>query len=381
MIRKKEKTEEKKDEVSEKEEEKERADEGKEKTKVEDDITNLPSESDGEKKISVFESESDADNMHGGNDPDNIIHGGDRPSSRLVKIGVKPGQPHEGSIASIIKDKTDIELNNINLNSQQITELGEHLEKSDDIKTISLRNVQLDNYNFSRLAESIKKSPSDPVMLNFNLNKITAKSADKLVEVLKEKQSVEIVLLHGNPLGSDGVKIIVDGLLPDDESTGAPPSGCKIKELDIGDTTLGDSGVEEIARLLESNTDLKTLNMNGNPAITVQGWKRLGKSLKKNKNLTHLTLDFNKIGDEGLSALVKGLKDNLTLKSLDLEDTGLTEDGGKKIVELLKSNTTILDITVSPGNMISDKTQDEIRNYLSLNKTSLSSFNPFKAQS
>lgn len=98
------------------------------------------------------------------------------------------------------------------------------------------------------------------------------------------------------------------------------------------------------------------------------GWKRLGKALKKNTTLHTLTLDFNKIGDDGIAGLVSGLKDNQTLKVLELEEGSISDEGGRKLVELLKCNTTILDITVSPGNAISEKIRGEIVNYLGLNK-------------
>lgn len=146
------------------------------------------------------------------------------------------------------------------------------------------------------------------------------------------------------------------------------PKYCQLQELDLGDTFMGDTGIDHVSSLLEANTPLKTLHLNGNTKITVAGWKKLGKALKKNTTLETLSLDFNKIGDDGISALASGLKDNQTLKVLELEEASISEEGGRKLVELLKCNTTILDITVSPGNIISDKTRGEILNYLGLNK-------------
>lgn len=130
--------------------------------------------------------------------------------------------------------------------------------------------------------------------------------------------------LHGNPVGDTGIKYISESLKDihsaylshkDEEN---PPKYCQLLELDLGDTAIGDEGVEHVSTLLESNTSLKTLNLNGNTKITVAGWKRLGKALKKNTTLHTLTLDFNKIGDDGMAGLVSGLKDNQTLKVLEM---------------------------------------------------------------
>ena len=170
--------------------------------------------------------------------------------------------------------------------------------------------------------------------------------------------------------------MLVDGLLDlhyahtndNEDSKSNAHQFCKLKELDIGETSIGDEGAEHIARLLEANTSLKTLYMIGNTKITVAGWKKIGKSLRKNMTLENLSLDYNKLGDEGLAALITGLRDNQALKALDLEGTGVTAEGGRMMVELLKRNTTIQDIAVSPGNKIPEDVRQEIRNYLGLNR-------------
>ena len=202
------------------------------------------------------------------------------------------------------------------------------------------------------------------------------------------KKSSQVIIsvifrLHGNPLGDEGVKVLVNGILDiqkafsqreAEEVDGATDDKGKtthytvLKELDLGDTDIGDEGMGHIAYLLENVTDLKTLNLNGNINVTYAGWKRLSKAMKKNKTLRTLSLDFNKIGDEAMAALVSGLKINTSLQTLDLESTCLTEIGGIQLIDLVKCNTTILDITILPGNKISEKTQEEIRNYLGLNK-------------
>jgi Ran GTPase-activating protein (RanGAP) involved in mRNA processing and transport len=176
-----------------------------------------------------------------------------------------------------------------------------------------------------------------------------------------------------------GVRALVNGLLAGRGAGVSPDAAagdkgeaarvCSLKELDIGDTRLTDAGLDDVARLLEHNTELVSLNLNANPGITYRGWRRLGKALRKNERLHTLTLDFNKIGDEGMAAIAAGLRLNSTLRTLDLEQTGLTEGGGRVLLELLKCNTAILELTAMPGNVISHKLLGEMRNYLALNNT------------
>lgn len=332
------------------------------------------SESDTDKKVSIFNSDTDGENMHGGNDPDEVEAGGKGATSYLSRIGVKPGIPVEGSVTPMFEGKSDIDLNSIALSNEQVTEISDYLAKKDDIKTFSFRNACLDSDKFENILKALKTTKSEIQMINMNLNKLNATSAKEIGELLVEKPSLQILLLHGNPVGDTGIKYISESLKDihsaylshkDEEN---PPKYCQLLELDLGDTAIGDEGVEHVSTLLESNTSLKTLNLNGNTKITVAGWKRLGKALKKNTTLHTLTLDFNKIGDDGIAGLVSGLKDNQTLKVLELEEGSISDEGGRKLVELLKCNTTILDITVSPGNAISEKIRGEIVNYLGLNK-------------
>lgn len=154
-----------------------------------------------------------------------------------------------------------------------------------------------------------------------------------------------------------------------DYDDGTSDTGCNITELDLGDTKISDAGIAEISKFLESNKTLKSLNLNGNRQISASGWERLGQALKKNKTLKTLSLDYTDIGDSGIENLAKGLRVNTGLRCLELESAGLTEKGGEILRDLLKSNTSILELTVSPGNNISDGMLEEIRKYLALNNS------------
>ncbi|VDI65896.1 Hypothetical predicted protein [Mytilus galloprovincialis] len=347
------------------------------------------SESEGEqmKATTIFASESEDDNMHGGNDPDNLATSHTEVKSTLTKIGITPPQLVEGTILSSIEGKRDLELNNIALSSSQVTEICDVLSKGDNLQSVCLRNSGIDDEKFTAIANALKTTESKPLMLNFNLNKLRSGSADKLVEILSGKPSIQILLLHGNPLGDDGVKQLVNGILDikqasnqnkmeeqevDGAKTRETTKHHVLRELDLGDTEIGDVGMGHVAHLLENDSGLMTLNLNGNSKVSYTGWKRLSKALKRNKTLQSLTLDFNKIGDEGVAALVNSLKVNTNLQTLDLESTGISDEGGRLLIDLVKCNTTILDITVMPGNKISEKTQEEIRNYLGLNKAASS---------
>ena len=198
--------------------------------------------------------------------------------------------------------------------------------------------------------------------------------------------------MNGNPIGDQGCRQLIStlattvndpypflrrssGYLTPSESrklnadnSSRPPATdesktttSRIKELDLGDTNITDSGIAEVSYLLESNSTLHTLNLNGNRKITTAGWARLGQALAKNNSLRNLSLDFCPLGDNGLEALVKGLRSNKCLRSLELESTGLTERGGLILRDFLKENGMIYQVIANPGNSISVGTLEEIR--------------------
>ena len=157
------------------------------------------------------------------------------------------------------------------------------------------------------------------------------------------------------------------------ESSKLTPGACKLTELGLAETSITDTGIWEISQLLETNTTLTSLNLNGNKNITKEGWARLSQALARNTTLKNLSMDFCHLGDDGIAILSKGLRVNTALRSLELECTGLTEKGGLLLRDLLKENTSILQVTAMPGNSISEGMMAEIRKYLALNNAGYSS--------
>nr|KAG5710777.1 hypothetical protein BaRGS_026928 [Batillaria attramentaria] len=308
----------------------------------------------------THDDEEGHDYAHGGADPDNVA------------------QETEEKVASL---------------ENQVYEVANHLEQTGSVKMISLCNTGLDDDDLQRLSESTIKSPSQPVMLNLSLNNLTEKSVPHILNVLKSKPSIKMLILQSNPIGDDGARELVAGLeslqkeSPPQRSSGhdltadtvsldssvsseAPPSQrYLLKELDLADSGLTDRGAGDVGNLLAANVSVETLSLNSNAAITAEGgWSLIADGLAKNKPLKSLTLDGNKIGDAGMRHLARGLYNNRTLTSLALEDAGIGEQGGKAIMEMLKRNTTILELTLSPGNAIPESLMEDIHKYIALNR-------------
>ncbi|XP_067666146.1 nucleolar protein dao-5-like isoform X2 [Haliotis asinina] len=337
-------------------------------------------------------SESETENMHGGNDPDKVADDDDAAKWQSVLEFVQPPPQtmHPGSLTPLLEDQNAIDINNINLTKAQVVEIMQTIEIKDNLQAVTISNCSLGVDEMNKLLQSLAKSPSNPRILNLNNNILGPRSVVPLVEILKIKPSIDMLLLQGNPIGNEGLQTLVDGLLDiefeaqeykkrESEQMGGVPvmsikgRFCQLQELDLSETSITDDGMVDVALLLESNLDLHTLSLSSCPDITNPGWSKLAAALAKNKNLKTLTIQNNKICDEGVCILVEGLKKNTSLSTLEVANAGIEEAGGRALIDLLKRNTTVQYLTLGPGNDIPQKTLDEINRYLSLNHSPPSS--------
>ena len=159
---------------------------------------------------------------------------------------------------------------------------------------------------------------------------------------------------------------------------GALTCNTSVTYLRLG-KNIGDGGAEALARMLEHNTTLKVLDLNGNSSITARGVTFLANALKKNTTLTTLilsmtnvkqkacvalssmlavnetltTLDVscNNIGDRGVKALLEFIrKSNHSLTTLSIANNRITSAGANVLAETVRDNTTLTSIDISNNN-------------------------------
>ena len=220
--------------------------------------------------------------------------------------------------------------------------------------------------------------------------------------------------LHGNPLGDKGVSLVVDSLLDihhqrskvanrklsnasttsseiaaidsiakqmsvkviDQALRSDSPlqlgndervkegSGLCLTHLDLGDCKFGNAGAKKVAKLIKRNTHLASLILIANKDIGMEGWMAIGEALKWNSHITTLSLDYNDIDDAAISALAEGLSANRSIQSLDLEGNDISDAGARMLLDAIQNNFAMRDVTLTPGNKISNELLSEIRNNL-----------------
>ena len=141
--------------------------------------------------------------------------------------------------------------------------------------------------------------------------------------------------------------------------------GLNLQQLDIGDCGMGSEAAGAMADLLRANTSMTILSLTGNKGVSVEGWREIALALRSNTHVHTLSLDYNNLGDDGVKVIAEGLMKNVSVKSLDLEGNKIGDEGAAGILNLLRINRSLVDVTLSPGNLISASLEDEIKAALS----------------
>ena len=150
----------------------------------------------------------------------------------------------------------------------------------------------------------------------------------------------------------------------------------EVTTLNLSDTRIGE-GVGAISDALKINTKLTVLDLDNN-FIGVEGGKKLGNALYKNKSLKVLKLKGNGIDDAGTAVIALALRRPLSgapqisynnvLAELDLSRNGIGNQGATALAITLKRNATLTSLTLNE-NRIEKEGAMELASALKVNNT------------
>jgi Ran GTPase-activating protein (RanGAP) involved in mRNA processing and transport len=252
-----------------------------------------------------------------------------------------------------------VQISGDDIGDAEIRDICESL-KSNSIRLLSLRSCRMEDINFRKLVESLKENNS-LAHLNLNLGVVNSKDrATCLAEGIKGNAHITTILLHGNPLGDEGMSILAPAF----------EFHPKLQSIDVGDCQLGDDAMQNVCSLIKSRENkqhLKELTLTGNRNISQTGWAQLAMAIANHSRLTSLFLDYNNIGDFGAGLLAVALASSKYLQVLDLEGTNITDVGADLLCDSIEShNVTLRELSLAE-NEITDEILSEIKECLQEN--------------
>lgn len=149
----------------------------------------------------------------------------------------------------------------------------------------------------------------------------------------------------------------------------AMKSNSSISHLTVTYAGIGDDGGIALGlTLMEISKTLVCLNISGNKIG--ESFSIICKGLMNNKTMTHLNLADNKIADNGATTMAEVLKKNKTLISLNLTSNKITSTGAIILGEALACNSALLSLILD-NNTIGDYGSSALGEALKVNKALL----------
>ncbi|KTF78564.1 hypothetical protein cypCar_00046226, partial [Cyprinus carpio] len=196
---------------------------------------------------------------------------------------------------------------------------------------LDLSNNDLRDSGVKLLSEGLKSPYSKLEILRFSICNLTAQSCGSLSSVLQSSHSVLRELdLSNNDLKDSGVKLLSEGLkslnskleilrfsicnltahsVEFSSKSTLPSHYCSLRELDLSNNDLQDSGVKLLSEGLKSpNSKLEILRFT-TCSLTAESCGSLSSALQSSHSvLRELDLSNNDLQDSGVKLLSDGLK-------------------------------------------------------------------------
>ncbi|XP_073700443.1 uncharacterized protein [Garra rufa] len=244
-------------------------------------------------------------------------------------------------LATVLSSKTILEEMDLNNNKclldTGVKEICKGLKNPVcELKKLKLSDCSITEEGYKALASALRSNPSHLIELDLTGNDPGQSGVKELIDV-QEDQNIKCQLKTLRFLGpaADEACQYVTGIM------GKNP--LLQKELKLSEHELGDTNMKQLAALLQDkHCKLNTLILR-KCGLTEESCSVLATILISNPSLKELDMSDNNLQDSGVMKLQIGLKNtNCKLENLRLSDCSITEEGYKALASALRSNPSHL---------------------------------------
>ncbi|XP_066512222.1 NLR family CARD domain-containing protein 3-like [Hoplias malabaricus] len=257
-----------------------------------------------------------------------IIQTEDLPSDRCINLFLCLTEMNHSSLSSKIQEYLKPEKHSDKtLSTGECLALAYMLVNSDEVlDELDLRKYNTTEKGYWRLIPAV----SNCRKAILPCCKLFMNSCESLCSVLKSPNSpLKDLDLINTELQDSGVKLISEAL---------KSSNCKLETFRLTGCKLGEKSCEDLGSVLLVNSSLKELDLSNND-LQDSGVEKLSAALKSSLcKLETLRLTVCKLGEKSCEDLGSVLLVNSSLKELDLSNNDLQDSGVEKLSAALKSS-------------------------------------------
>ncbi|XP_056099699.1 ribonuclease inhibitor-like [Rhinichthys klamathensis goyatoka] len=227
----------------------------------------------------------------------------------------------------------EMNLNNCCLLDSGVKEICQGLKKS-TLKILKLSDCSISEEGYKALASALRSNPSHLIELDLTGNDPGQSGVKQLNDLLQDLKSRLKTLRFLGPAADQACQY-VRGIV------GKNP--LLLRELNLSGGELGDSNVKNLVPLLlDKHCKLNTLMLR-NCDLTEESCSSLATVLRSNSSLKELDMSNNNLQDSGVKKLQKALENaNCRLEKLRLSNCRITEEGYIALASALRSNPSHL---------------------------------------
>eukprot|EP00055_Hartaetosiga_balthica_P004141 m.10283 g.10283 ORF g.10283 m.10283 type:complete len:384 (+) comp3647_c0_seq1:203-1354(+) len=214
--------------------------------------------------------------------------------------------------------------------------------------TIFYLNLSFNHFsdNAMKLLAPVVEENVTLLSLDLSGNDIETQGAVMLCDALETNFTIRELNLRGNKIGEKGNLRLVEMLM----------NNSSISVLDVSSTDQTTAAVIAYASMLESNRSITSFSIDRPLEFSKEeeGTVHMASMLENNHVLKHLSMQFFKMQDLGMSRLCHSLCSNRCLETLNVSNNQITRHGCLSIADMLAGNKTLQRLFLD-RNMIEDE--------------------------